>query len=68
MQGRKQNRSRPKDRKIRKPKEIAAFKLLDMIKNGMPLLPARIGSDLSYFVEFQGEVEPQVLANMIKCW
>ncbi|KAK5056760.1 hypothetical protein LTR84_012292 [Exophiala bonariae] len=66
MQGRKQNRGRSKDRTIRKPREIAAFKLLDMIKNGMPLLPARIGSDLSCFVDFQDELEPQVLANMIR--
>lgn len=67
MQGRKQTRIRPKDRSVRKPREIAAIELLDVIKKSVPLLPGRIGSDLSFFADFQDEVEPQVLVNMIKC-
>lgn len=76
MRGKKQKRARPeKDRRTTSwhnwvsvvcRAQAAPVKIEDAIKAYAPLIPGRVGSDLS-FVEFADAIEPSVVLNMIKC-
>lgn len=73
MQGKKQKRARAKSGfrtttagSFKSGNQTVPIQLMDVITTSVPLLPGRIGSDLSFF-EFRDEVEPRVLMNMIKC-
>ena len=46
--------------------QAVPVKLEEVIKAYAPLVPGRVGSDLS-FVEFADEIEPSVVLNMTKC-
>jgi hypothetical protein len=46
--------------------QVAPVSLEEVIQTYAPLVPGRVGSDLS-FVEFADEVEPSMLLKMTKC-
>lgn len=73
MRGKKQKRGHPDEHKRTTNRETMAghtqaapIKLEEVIKTYLPLLPARVGSDLS-FIEFADEIEPSMALNIIKC-
>lgn len=72
MRGKKQKRGRPdKGQRTTSWGTMAGrthsvrIKLEEVIEMYTPLVPGRVGSDLS-FVEFADEIEPSMLLNMIK--
>lgn len=74
MRGKKQKKGRPNEDKRTTSwaamigrGQAAPVKLEEGIKAYVPLLPGRVGSDLS-FVEFADEIEPSMVLNILKCW
>ena len=72
MRGKKQKKARPDDSKRKSYSattagrtRTASIKVEEVITKFAPLLPGRVGSDLS-FVEFADEIEQSTALNMVK--
>jgi hypothetical protein len=72
MRGKKQKRGRPDKGqrttswgKMTGRTPVTRVKLEEVIEMYMPIVPDRVGSDLS-FVEFADEIEPLMLLNIIR--
>lgn len=73
MRGKKEKRARPDANKRAKSRaamvaytQAIQVKVEEGIELYAPLLPGRVGSDLS-FIEFADEIEPSVVQNMTTC-